>query len=185
MTYLMRYVLLLFPIIFISCVNDVDFDQAENLQINPVVEANAFYFAISSNQFVDNNGMAINTIQDSSEMKLFNDEFIKDNVKKIELLYEFTNAVDRSFTANLVFKDAADATVHNMTVPVQPGNSINPVITTHTETFETTTLDALKQAVKVDFSVVVGNGTNPVPANITALKLRSKATIYLTVNTGN
>ena len=37
-----------FVLLFVSCVNDVDFDQADSLQLNPVIESDIFYGTITA-----------------------------------------------------------------------------------------------------------------------------------------
>lgn len=173
--------LLLF--ILTSCVNDIDLDQAENLQLSPVVESNLAYFNIEASRFLDDSNNEINTIQDYTDIDLFTDEFTSDNLIRTELLFEFTNSLSRAVNLTMSFLDESDNVVHIISVVVAEGSVATPVVTTHTEVFENSDLDNLKLTKKLQFTITLQAGVTPMVGNEGELKLRSKGTFFFNVET--
>lgn len=159
-----------FILLFASCVNDIDFDQAEDLQLNPIVEANVFYGTITASDFVDSNGGPVVVVQDYYDVELFDDEFIVDNLIKAEMFFEFTNSI------------ATDLVLHTVLVNLLSGTLVAPMITTHTELFENTTLEALKQTNRIAVVLTLPDGTI-VAQDGASLVMKSKGTFYMNVTT--
>ena len=169
-------------VLFVSCVNDVDFDQADNLQLSPVIESNVFYGTIPASNFQSSSGSPITVVQDYYDVELFDDEFVVDNLTKAEIFFEFTNSIATSMVASLVFQDAADVVLHSVTVNILPVSLASPVVTNHTEVFENTTLDALKQTKKITVVLTVPGGT-VVAQDGANLVIKSKGTFFMNVTT--
>lgn len=165
-----------------SCVNDVDFDQAENLQLSPVVESNIAYFNIEASRFLDDSNNEINSIEDYTDIDLFTDEFISDNLIKAELLFEFTNSLGRTLDLTMSFLDESGVTVHTVIIVINEGGVAAPVVTNHTEVFENADLDNLKLTKRIQFTITLQTGGTPIAGNMGSLKLRSKGTFFFNVD---
>ena len=68
----------------VSCSSDLDFDQVNDLQLQPVVVANLSSFDVAANQFV-NNGTEQAVSIDTPDVGVFNDSFFRDNLSKADL----------------------------------------------------------------------------------------------------
>lgn len=169
-------ILLLFSF---SCASDLDYNQANDLKLEPIFVANLAYFDIPANEFVTN-GVEQSVIFDTPTVDVFNDDFFRDNLKKVEFFFEMENTINRSYSVDLVFLDNNNQRVHatNFTVPEYAGAE-NKV--TKTEIFENAQLDLLKRTTKIAFTLRMLPGA-PVNENGSGrLKLRSGVTAYLVV----
>lgn len=167
-------ILLLFSF---SCASDLDYDQVNDLKLEPVFIANLAYFDIPANEFVTN-GVEHSVIFDTPTVDVFNDEFFRDNLKKVEFFFEMENSINRAYILDLVFLDNNNQWVHaiNLTVPAYAGTE-NKV--TKTEIFENAQLDLLKRTTKIAFTLTMLPGA-PLNENSSGrLKLRSGVTAYL------
>ena len=146
------FILLLFSF---SCASDLDYDQANDLKLEPVFVANLAYFDVPANEFVTN-GVEQSVIFDTPTVDVFNDDFFRDNLKKVEFFFEMENTINRAYSVDLVFLDNNNQRVHatNFTVPEYAGAE-NKV--TKTEIFENAQLDLLKRTTKIK---VVQSGAN-------------------------
>ena len=169
-------VLLLFSF---SCASDLDFDQVNDLKIEPVVVTNLAYFDVKASQFVDN-GVEQSVFVDESTIDIFNDSFFRRRLKKVVLSFELENTINRGFEIDLLFLDRNDQIVHtiNLSIPFYAGTANK---TTKTKTFENAQLDILKKTTKIVFSLRMLPGI-PLNANSSGdLKMRSGVTAYLVV----
>ena len=170
------FVLLLFSF---SCASDLDYDQANDIKLQPVFIANLAYFDIPENEFVTG-GVEQNVIFDAPTVDVFNDSFFRKSLKKVEFFLEMENTITRSYVVDLVFLDRNNQVVHttNIAVPAYTGAE-NKV--TKTETFENTQLDLLKRTVRIAFTLRMLPGATLTENSLGNLKLRSGVTAYLVV----
>lgn len=162
-----------------SCVSDLDYDQANDIKLEPVFIANLAYFDIPANEFV-NGGVEQNVIFDAPTVDVFNDAFFRKSLKKVEFFLEMENTINRDYTVDLVFLDRNNQVVHttNFTVPAYAGVENKG---TKTEIYESAQLDLLKRTTKIAFTLTMLPGA-PLNENSSGnLKLRSGVTAYLVV----
>ena len=175
-----RVVGLLILLVFsFSCASDLDYNQANDLKLEPIFVANLVYFDVPANEFVTN-GVEQSVIFDTPTVDVFNDDFFRDNLKKVEFFFEMENTINRAYSVDLVFLDNNNQRVHatNFTVPEYAGAE-NKV--TKTEIFEDAQLDLLKRTTKIVFTLTMLPGATLNENSSGRLKLRSGVTAYLLV----
>ncbi|RTY64593.1 hypothetical protein [Flavobacterium sp. LB2P53] len=167
-------ILLLFSF---SCASDLDYDQVNTLKLEPVFVSNLAYFDILAKDFVTN-GVEQSVIYDAPVLDVFNDDFFRQRLKKVELSFEMENTISRAYSVDLVFLDKNHQRVHaiNFTVPAYTGLE-NKM--TKTETFENAQLDLLKRTTRIAFTLTMSPGALLNEDSAGSLKLRSGATAYL------
>lgn len=164
-------------VFFLSCSSDLNFDQVNDLKLEPIVVANLASFDIQANQFVIG-GTEQPAVGDVMNFKVFNDQDFTNNLIKTDLYFEFNNTINRAFTANLYFLDANNTKLYQISIAV-PANTSSPI--THTETFENAKLDILKKTQKIAFTIALMPGIPLTDSSLGNLKMRSSGTIYFSV----
>lgn len=164
---------------FLSCSSDVDFDQANDLELKPVVVANLASFDIQANQFVVG-GVEQPLVGDVMNFKVFNEDDFIDNISRTDLFFEFNNTINRAYTINLYLLGANDAILYTIPIVV-PAYSGSPNVVTKTEVFENAKLDILKKTEKIAFVIAMMPGPPLTDSSLGSLKMRSSATIYFLV----
>lgn len=162
-----------------SCTSDLDYNQIDNIKLEPVYVGNLAYFDVLANEFV-NGGVEQNVKYDAPIFDLFNDSFFRKNFKKAELFFEVENTINRAYSVNLVFLDANNQAVHsvNFFVPAYNG-VVNKV--TKTEVFENAQLDLLKRTINIAFTLTMLPGPALNESSVGNIKLRSGVTAYLVI----
>ncbi len=164
---------------------DVDFDQAEDLLISPAVESSLIFFDFPASSFQEPTGTAVVVEQDELELDLFNEEFVRDNLVRAELFFEVTNSIDRNFRADIVMFDANGGITNSFDITVMPDGN-NEVVVTHTELFIDTSLDQLKNTMRIQVTLSMFPSPAGIPLDDTSLgniKMRSKATLFFEIDT--
>lgn len=169
--------LLLFVGCCFSCSSDLDFNQANDLKLEPVVVGNLSRFSIPANAFLGANSVLMN----AQDFDVFRDRHLNDYLKKADLHFEIDNTIARNFVLDIDFTDAKDqvlTTIH-FDIPAYTGSE-NTV--TQTEIFENAQLSLLKSAEIMKFRIQMPPGSAPlVPNSPGNLQLRSSATLYLEI----
>ncbi|MFE3870241.1 hypothetical protein ACFX5F_03290 [Flavobacterium sp. ZS1P70] len=174
-------ILLLFIISLFSfsCSSDLDFNQANDLKLEPIFVANLAYFEIPAHEFVAN-GIEQNLTVASATVDVFNDAFFKMHLTKADLSFEIDNTINRGYTLDIILQDRNNQPLYtiNFNIPAYTGVA-NPI--TKIVTFENAKLDLLKSTTKMTFVLKMLAGP-PLSANsIGSFKLRSDVTAYLIV----
>ena len=164
-------------ILSVSCSSELDFNQVNDLKLEPVVVANLASFDIPANQFVSG-GIEQTVTGDLLDFNVFRDAYFKKSLVRTDLFFEFNNTINRAFVINLIFLDANDTPIYTIPCNV-PAYSGVPNLVTKTEIFENTKLDLLKTATKFAFVVTMLSGPALSESSLGSLKFRSSATVYL------
>jgi hypothetical protein len=167
-----------------SCVKDVDFEQAEDIVLSPVVESSLVFFGFEASEFSEPTGTAIVTVGDDLELDIFNDEFLRDNLTRCEFFFEITNSIDRNFRADIILYDENDQITYAFAIDVMPDGN-NEVVTTHTEVFEEALLEQLKSTVRLELILSMFPSATGIPLDensIGNIKMRSKATLFFLID---
>lgn len=165
---------------FNSCTKDIDFDQADDLEISPVLESSLIFFDEPANKFL-NGSEEITNIEDFVTVEFFNGEFIVENLTRADFVLETTNSINRNFEVQVDFFDELEQLQHTFTFSGIASPSNSDIISEHIEVFENDKLTALKQTVKLVFTLrmLQGNAINQnTPGRIS---LKSKAIFYFNI----
>jgi hypothetical protein len=170
---------LLLPLLFISCSSDLDFDQVNDLKLEPVVVGNLAHFDVPANQLTDDGGSHV--AFDTREFDIFKDKFFTEDLLKAEFDFEIENTINRAFAVQFILQNANNETLDIISFPVPAYTGTTNIIKYPTEVFENERLAMLKQTVKIGFVLIVSAGP-PLDENSTgSIKLKSSATAYLEI----
>src|SRR5258705_1853442 len=150
---------ILFSIVILcsfSCTSDLDFDQVNDFNAQPVVTTNLAYFERKAPDFVVN-GIDLPPFAYVANVDFFNRTFVEDDLVKAELYFRIKNTIKRSYTFKSTFLDANNAPIYTttMNVPIYNGSEI---LVEKTETFTAANVDILKRTTKMVFSVEMNPG---------------------------
>tara|TARA_R110000868_G_scaffold29106_2_gene108448 strand:+ start:2922 stop:3485 length:564 start_codon:yes stop_codon:yes gene_type:complete len=163
----------------VSCSSDLDFNQANNLKIKPVIVANLTYFDIAANGFLDN-GIEQKLAFDAQDFDVFRDSFFRDSLKRADFFFEINNTINRAFTINIVLLDVNDQPLYNIPFVIPAYNGTSNTIT-QTEVFENLNLELLKSTKRMGFVIAMAPGAPLDGSSQGSLQLRSSATVYLEI----
>lgn len=164
----------------LSCASDLDFEQARDLTLEPVVVANMVNFDIPESQFVIA-GTGPLFIEDTSIVDVFKGSFLNENVTKVDMFFEFNNTINRAYTINIELLNGNGVRLDTMTFPVPAYAGGNSVIVFPPEIFENARLNLLKNTTKMKFTINMSPGPALSMSSLGSLKLRSGATVYFVI----
>lgn len=168
----------------ISCVKDLDFDQAEDVVLTPVFEVDFVYSRVDTDQFIDldidpNIVIPEIIVNDTLIYDLLSTDFIVENLERIELTFEFMNTIERDFEFTLGFLDDNDVRIgpfYTMTANAGNGEGTTPIITTEVVVLDNATINVLATTAKLISAIRVQNLDSSLRG---ILELRSKGTYFI------
>lgn len=169
--------IILLYILSVSCSSDLDFNQVNDLKLEPVIVANLGSFDVPAKEFV-NGGTEQTVAGDLLDFNVFRDAYFNKSLVRADFFFEFNNTINRAYIINLIFLDASNTPIYTIPFNV-PAYSGVPNLVTKTEIFENTKLDLLKTTTKLAFAIKMLPGSGLSESSLGSLKLRSSATVYL------
>lgn len=162
-----------------SCSSDLDFNQVNDLKLEPVFISNLAYFDIPANEFVTN-GTEQTIAIDSPTVDVFNDAFFRDNLNRADFFFEIDNTINRAYMMDIVLIDKNNQPLYSMnfSIPAYTGGSN---IVTKTEIFQNAKLNLLKSTARISFVLRMLPGPLLTENSSGSLKMRSGVTAYLVV----
>ena len=162
-----------------SCASDLDYNQVNDLRLEPVIISNFAYFDAQANEFV-NGGVEQNVFFDAPTVDVFSEKFFTDKLNKVDLFFEVNNTINRSYRVDLIFLDRNNQPVHfsNFFIPAYSGSEN---VVRKTEIFQNAALSLLKRTTKINFTLIMFPGPPLSESSLGSLKLRSGVTAYFVV----
>ena len=163
-----------------SCLENVDFDQINELNFRPVIKTTLVYFTVNQTDFLDNT-TEIGSVADISPFTFLKSTFVQDNLLKAELEFQIVNNFNRTFTVNIEFLDDNDDVTHGfkefeINANQQHFNQIETIIIATNQMF----LSSTKVKIIVGLSPST-NGSVLDPDNPQTLEFNSAGTYYLNI----
>lgn len=152
-------------IFMISCTEPIDFNQVEDLQVAPEFEVGFIHFNEPASRFLAN-GVEVSRSQDFVDIDFFKYQFTADNLERVELVFETQNTINRAIAFTIDFIDSTNTVQHSFTIQENASLDNTDTVSTYTEVFENNTLLALKQTVRIAYTLRLLNG---VPIETTTL----------------
>lgn len=179
--FFLKYTMLGISILSVlSCSSDLDFNQGNDLALEPVIVANLATFDIPAHQFVSG-GIEQPQFVDVPNFDLFKDSFFKNNLLKVEFFFEINNTINRDYVIDLVLLDADDIPLYSISIPVPAYTGVENLVK-KTEPFESSNLPLLTSTRKMSFTITM---LSPGPIlsenSLGSLKLRSITTGYFSI----
>lgn len=175
--YKLALFLLVFSFTLTSCVKDTDFNQADQIELNSVVELNFLFFTLQIDDFKQNPGLEGRlTVVDTTEIRFLNESFAQENLLSAEYFFRVSNSFPIGVDANFTFLSDINEPFYEVSFPIQSGTNNTPVVTEFTQVITLEEIAQLTQSNKV----VVTFTIDTLDENLSGLmNLQSKTTYFL------
>lgn len=169
--------LLLIPLFGVSCVKDTDFDQLNDVVVNPVVELNFIYFTLQIDDFqIDPIFEGNLTVVDTTEIRFLDDDFSVDNIKEAEFFFRVNNSFPVGLDANFTFLSEDNQPFYEINFPIQLSNDGSPVVTEFTQVINEADIELLTLNDKVVVTIHLQSANQNLQG---VFNLQSKTIYYL------
>lgn len=159
--------------LFLSCVDDVDFDRLDEVVLTPRFDIDLLFFSVNytslSNEEIVNSQIIL---RDTTELNFLDDEVTQENLVEIAISYKATNTFNHSITNRAAFLNQNGDVEYEITFPVSGSSDGTPVVTEFTEVIEAQNLENIRNSIQLANEVIISAGTLPQSGE---LNLQSKA----------
>ena len=167
--------------LFISaCSSKLDFDQAKQLNIQPVFEGDILYFDLHDINLTDQSGNFRNIIRDTVDFGIFEDGKVRDGFVKADIEVAYNNTFSRHFATTYYFIDENEQPVASGQFDIAAADSSNPEITGNIIfTFDKTANPNFVNFRKIVLEIMVSPNTLPIEDK--TLHVQTKGTFHTNI----
>lgn len=162
-----------------SCSSDLDFEQANDFNIQPVFTTNLAYLEAKAPDFVEN-GMQQPIFSYFTNVDFFRTSFIEEDLVKAELYFRIKNTINRAYTFDITFLDVNNIAIYNIRMDVVAYNGTETLVE-KTVPFTAADVDILKRTSKMVFTVVMRPGPPLTETSPGRVELSSSITAYFDI----
>jgi hypothetical protein len=174
-----RIIGILLLVLSFSCSSDLDFEQADQLNVKPVFTTNLAYLEAKAPQFEDA-GAGLKPYLYIAKVDFFDTSFIKDNLIKADLYFRIKNTIARAYDYNIIFLDINDAPLKTINILVG-AYSGTEILKEQPVQFTAADVDILKRTTKMVFSITILPGPPLTTTSPGRIEMSSSITAYFDV----
>lgn len=168
-------------LLMFNCTRPVDFNQADDLVLEPVLESSLVFYTASAEDFFVG-GSEQSTAEDFAEIDFFNNSFIQDHLIKVEFVFQIENSINRAYRLSVSFLDTNGQILETFDVNTEASSNNQVIPSEHIETFEDVSLQRVKQTRVLVFSLTMLPGT-PINENTPGvISVKSKGILFLNID---
>lgn len=172
-----KIVLFLF-VVFISCVENLNFDQIEDYSAKPSYSFSIAFTSVKASSFTPVPGAPVITeISQISDFRFFENSFIQKNLIRVDYKFEINNTFDRDFTIETSLLDKDEVLIYRLQDLRIKANKLN---TPPIESIDVKSIPVIKNVYKVKVTIKLDDVTTPVSTSEPGVfEFKSASTIYL------
>lgn len=156
----------------VSCIRDVDIDQAEEIVIPPTAALDLVYFTLDSSHFVPQPSSGVVMARDEVRLEFLDDDYIRNGLVRADYNFIYINTFSESFTNTITFLSENNAIRYVIRFDIPAGSSAEPAVINYTEIIDSDEIQAIRESIKMVISIE--SQSNSLPAT-GELQLKSKA----------
>lgn len=148
--------LFLFAFGMLSCVKDVDFDQARDIALLPKLQVDLLIFEIDQDDFIDPETKDLRmVIRDTVRLEFLDDDYIQDNLQQVEFSFKYKNTFSQAFSNKISFLSENNRTQHSISFYIGAGSEESPAITERIELIPEENIQVIRRSIKMVVEVEV------------------------------
>ncbi len=156
----------------VSCIKDVDFDQAGDIGLSPDMQSDLLIYNIDQSDFIDpETGKLKQVIRDTVKLEFLDDSYIQNNLIELELYFEHENTFSHSFYNKISFLSNSNTEQFSSDYFIAPGSAEKPVSTIQTILIEEDRIHLVKNSIQMVVELEVRPGPEDFEGQ---LKFKSK-----------
>ena len=164
--------LFLFSLGSISCVKDVDLNQAKDISLKPKLQIDLLIFDVTEADFVDSlTNQKKNIIRDTVRLEFLDDSYVQDDLVEVEFSFKYINTFSQSFHNKISFLSENNNVQHVVEFNINPGDKNNPAITEVIDLIKFDQIQAIRRSIKMLVEIEVLPSNDPFTGE---LKFQSK-----------
>lgn len=172
--------LVLLSAFFFSCISDVDFDQADDIEISTPHLISLVYFTADANYFLDDLSNETLFVSDTTELPIFGGSYNENYLIQADFQFKISNTFNRSVALQVKFLNEDDNGIYVFNTMNIPFNTID---FENTQIITEINIPLVLPTEKVVFNVLLDLGSTPLdPSQNMEFELQSATTFHYQIS---
>lgn len=152
----------LFCMLLVSCVKDVDLNQAGDISLAPRIQSDLIIFEIDEKDFVDVETNELKTIiRDTVRLEFLDDSYIQKDLEEVEFSFKYINTFDQDFRSKISFLSEQNRVQHSLDFYISGGSAQSPTTTEIIDHIGEDRIQIIKRSIKMLVEIEVIPNGNP------------------------
>lgn len=156
-------VLGVFSLVVMSCFKDVDFEQAQEIQLSPDLQVDLLYYNVNKLNFTNSGTNEFTpVIRDTVRLEFLDDDYIQEDLMFAELRFRHENKFPYSIRNKIKFLSANDRTQFSVNYDIPPGSMDAIAVVDTLRILETNEIGKLRRSIKMFIELeLIDGGKDP------------------------
>lgn len=123
-----------FSLLLVSCFKDVDFEQAQDIQLAPDIDVDLLFYQLNENDFIDSqDNIYTPVIRDTVRLEFLDDDYIQDGLVFAEFHFRHENSLPNDIQSKIRFlnSNGREEFSVNYLIPAGSADSLAVIDTVH------------------------------------------------------
>ncbi|MFD2833491.1 hypothetical protein [Gramella sp. AN32] len=121
--------MIVFCTLFSSCFKDVDFSEAENIQLTPDLKVSIIEYQLNEIDFTDSEtGIFTPVIHDTIRLEYLDDSYVQDGLMYAEFRFKHENTFSFPIGSKIIFLSEENNSQFQVNYTIPAGSDVNPGI---------------------------------------------------------
>ena len=140
----------------VSCIKDVDFDQAGDITMQPEIQTDLLIFEIDQKDFIDPvTNRLRQVIRDTVRLEFLDDSYIQNDLEQVEFSFKYRNTFPQSFSNKISFLSENDRVQHRVDFLIAAGSPGDPAVTEKIDLIGPDRIQIIKRSIKMVVEIEV------------------------------
>lgn len=140
----------------VSCIKDVDFDQAGDITMQPEIQTDLLIFEIDQKDFIDPvTNQLRQVIRDTVRLEFLDDSYIQDDLEQVEFSFKYRNTFPQSFSNKIIFLSENNRVQHRVDFLIAAGSPGDPAVTEKIDLIGPDRIQIIKRSIKMVVEIEV------------------------------
>lgn len=134
----------------VSCVKDVDLDQARDISLSPDIQTDLLIYDVTASDFLDPETKEMKqVIRDTVRLEFLDDDYIQNDLTALELNFIHHNSFPQAFDTKVRFLSESNREQFRVEYTVIAGNAEDPATTEITKMVSEDEIEKVKRSIKM------------------------------------
>lgn len=146
----------------ISCVKDVDLNQAGDISLQPEMQVDLVITNVDEIDFMDTNTNQLKrVIRDTVRLEFLDDDYIQDDLVRVEFSFRYINTFPQTFNSKIFFLSENNRQQHLVDFYIGTGSEEDPAISENIEFIGEDRINVVKRSIKMVVEIEVLPNSQP------------------------
>ncbi len=152
----------LFCLLFNSCFKDVEFEQSQNIILQPDIETSLLFYQLNENDFINSETDQFTPIiRDTVRLEFLDDDYVQDGLKYAEFRFRHENSFPNEIKSKIKFLGESGRSQFSVNYDIPSGSETSSSVVDTIHIIQGSDIGKVKRSIQMVVELqLIGDGNN-------------------------